>query len=42
LKHFFIEVHQWTGLLFIIVIAVHVLLHWDYVKVRVMKSEIMK
>ena len=42
LKHFLIELHQWTGLIFIIVIAVHVLLHWDYIKVRMMKSEIMQ
>ena len=42
MKHFLIDVHQWAGLLFIAVIAVHVLMHWDYIKVRLFKSEITK
>jgi cytochrome b subunit of formate dehydrogenase len=32
LRHFLVTVHEWTALLFMIVIAVHILLHWSYVK----------
>ena len=32
LRHFLITVHEWTGLLFIIVVGVHISLHWVYVK----------
>ena len=32
LKHSLVTVHEWTALLFIIVIGVHILLHWAYVK----------
>jgi mannose/fructose/N-acetylgalactosamine-specific phosphotransferase system component IID len=34
LRHFLITVHEWTGLLFLIVIGVHISLHWVYVKKR--------
>ena len=42
LRHFLIEVHQWAGLIFIIIVAVHVILHWGYIKARLVKSGIMK
>lgn len=32
IRHFFISVHEWTALIFIIVIAAHIFLHWPYVK----------
>jgi hypothetical protein len=32
LRHFLITVHEWTGLFFIIVIGIHIALHWAYVK----------
>ena len=32
LRHSLVTVHEWTALLFMIVIAVHILLHWSYVK----------
>jgi hypothetical protein len=38
LRHFLIEVHQWAGLLFILIIAVHVILHWGYIKGQLVKS----
>jgi hypothetical protein len=37
-RHFLIEVHQWAGLIFIIIVAVHVILHWGYVKAQLLKS----
>jgi cytochrome b subunit of formate dehydrogenase len=37
LRHFFIEIHEWTALAFILIIAVHVLLHWGYIKANLKK-----
>ena len=31
-RHFLVTVHEWTALLFMIVIGVHILLHLAYVK----------
>ena len=35
IRHFFITVHEWTALIFIIVIAIHIGLHWKYVKANI-------
>jgi cytochrome b subunit of formate dehydrogenase len=32
LRHSLVTVHEWTALLFMLVIGVHILLHWAYVK----------
>jgi mannose/fructose/N-acetylgalactosamine-specific phosphotransferase system component IID len=32
LRHLLITMHEWTALLFMIVIGVHIWLHWAYVK----------
>lgn len=32
LRHFFITIHEWTALIFMIAIAVHIALHWTYIK----------
>jgi hypothetical protein len=32
LRHLLITLHEWTGLLFIMVIGIHISLHWAYVK----------
>ena len=32
LRHSLVTVHEWTALLFMIVIGVHISLHWTYVK----------
>jgi len=32
LRHFLMTMHEWTALLFMIVIGVHISLHWAYVK----------
>ena len=42
LRHLLIEVHEWTALLFMIIIIVHVVLHWGYVKANLKKYGIIK
>jgi hypothetical protein len=42
LRHFFREVHEWTALLFIIIVFVHLILHWAYIKTNLKKYGIMK
>jgi len=32
LRHSLVTLHEWTALLFMIVIGVHISLHWAYVK----------
>ena len=32
LRHFLVEVHEWTALLFMTTIAIHILLNWTYVR----------
>ena len=32
LRHSLVTIHEWTALLFIIVIGIHIWLHWAYVK----------
>lgn len=32
LRHALVEIHQWLALFFIVVIGVHILLHWNYVR----------
>lgn len=41
-RHFLIAVHEWAGLIFIIVIVIHIKLHWPYVKSNLQKTGIMK
>ncbi len=31
-RHFLIAIHEWTGLLFIGMIILHLFLHWGYIK----------
>ena len=42
LRHFFIALHEWAALIFMIVIAVHIVLHWPYIKSNLKKYGIMK
>jgi hypothetical protein len=37
LRHFLREVHEWTVFLFIIIIFVHLILHWAYIKSNLKK-----
>ena len=36
-RHFFVDFHAWTAMIFIIVIAIHIFLHWPYVKAQFRK-----
>ncbi len=42
LRHFFIAFHEWAALVFMIVVAVHIVLHWPYVKSNLKKYGITK
>ena len=42
LRHFFIAFHEWAALVFMIVVAVHLVLHWPYIKSNLKKYGIMK
>ena len=42
LRHFFIALHEWAALMFMVVIAVHIVLHWPYIKSNLKKYGIMK
>ncbi|MFZ2631759.1 MAG: DUF4405 domain-containing protein [Desulfosalsimonadaceae bacterium] len=36
-RHLFREIHEWTAVLFIIAMAVHMMLHWSYIRVNLKK-----
>ena len=38
LRHFFRDVHEWTSLGFIIALAIHLYLHWGYIKSNLKRS----
>jgi hypothetical protein len=42
LRHFSIAFHEWAALIFIIVVAVHIVLHWPYIKSNLKKYGIIK
>jgi hypothetical protein len=42
LRHFLIVFHEWTALIFMLVIAAHIILHWSYIKSNLLKHGIMK
>jgi hypothetical protein len=42
LRHFFIALHEWAGLLFMILILLHLVLHWSYIKSNLRKYGIVK
>ncbi len=41
-RHFLVSIHEWTALLFMITIVIHIILHWTYVKSNLKKYGIMK
>jgi hypothetical protein len=41
-RHFLITIHEWTALIFMITIAIHIILHWSYIKSNLKKYGIMK
>jgi len=42
LRHFFIAIHEWVALIFMVVVAVHIVLHWAYIKSNFKKYGIIK
>ncbi len=42
LRHFFITMHEWVGVIFIVLITIHVVLHWTYIKSNLKKYGMMK
>jgi hypothetical protein len=38
LRHFLIGVHEWAAVLFLITIAIHIALHWGYVRANLRKK----
>jgi hypothetical protein len=41
-RHFFRQVHEWTALLFIIVVLVHIFFHWSYIQSNLKKYGMIK
>ncbi|MGE5256276.1 MAG: DUF4405 domain-containing protein [Hyphomicrobiales bacterium] len=41
-RHFFITLHEWAGVGFLVAIAIHIILHWSYVKSNLRKYGIKK
>jgi len=42
LRHFFIALHEWVGIMFIVLIIIHIFLHWTYIKSNLKKYGMMK
>ena len=42
LRHFLREVHEWTALMFIVMIVIHLALHWTYIKSNLREYGIIK
>jgi Domain of unknown function (DUF4405) len=42
LRHFLRDLHEWAALGFIIVVAIHLVLHWGYIKSNLKKSGLAK
>ena len=42
LRHFIRQVHEWTALMFIVMILIHLVLHWTHIKINLQKYGILK
>jgi hypothetical protein len=42
LRHFFITLHEWVGMMFIVLIIIHIVLHWTYIKSNFKKYGMMR
>lgn len=42
LRHFFRDVHEWTGFIFIVFGMIHVVVHWAYIRNNLTKYGILK
>ena len=38
LRHLLLGIHQWTAILFVIAIAIHIVFHWGYVRANLKKK----
>ena len=41
-RHFLVEVHEWVALIFMITVAIHIMLHWTYVRNNLKKYGVLK
>jgi hypothetical protein len=41
-RHLLITIHEWAALIFMITIAIHIILHWTYIRSNFKKYGIMK
>lgn len=37
-RHFLVDFHAWAAMIFMIVIAIHIFMHWPYVKAQLKKN----
>jgi len=42
LRHFLRDIHEWAGLGLIIVVAIHLFLHWSYIKANLKRHGMLK
>ena len=42
LRHLFVALHEWVGMMFLVLIIIHIALHWSYVKSNLKKYGMMK
>ncbi len=42
LRHFFITLHESVGVIFIVLIIIHIVMHWAYIKSNLKKYGLMK
>jgi hypothetical protein len=42
LRHLLRDLHQWAALGFIVVVAVHLFLHWGYIKINLKRYGLIK
>jgi len=42
LRHFLITMHEWVGMIFMVLITIHIVLHWTYIKSNLKKYGMMK
>ncbi|GAB6907463.1 hypothetical protein JCM12296A_33000 [Desulfosarcina cetonica] len=41
-RHFLMNLHAWAGVLFIATLALHLKLHWTYIRANLIKSGVLK
>ena len=42
IRHFLVGVHEWTAVVFILIVAIHIGLHWGYIKNNFRKYGILR